>query len=157
MLNDPFLAHKGRTTGTNKWDKPLRQRNRPTTYVGSLAKFRKRHTFSIEPFSSKSCLKNLAISMFTWNTVIKAWKTVTEQYTQSMFVYIKTFHKPGKRLNIQHERLQTLSEPSRCSSLSGIFTKITERVFFIQSDVCFISKSDFSFTCDTMNCVLLRP
>lgn len=35
------------------------------TYVGSLAKFRNRQTFSIEPFSSKSCLKNLAVSMFT--------------------------------------------------------------------------------------------
>lgn len=35
------------------------------TYVGSLAKLRKRHTFSIEPFSSKSCLKNRAVSMLT--------------------------------------------------------------------------------------------
>lgn len=37
------------------------------TYVGSLAKFKNKHTFSIEPFSSKSCLKNLAASMFTYN------------------------------------------------------------------------------------------
>ena len=33
--------------------------------VGSFAKLRKRQTFSIEPFSSKSCLKNLAVSMLT--------------------------------------------------------------------------------------------
>ena len=36
------------------------------SHVGSLAKLRKRQTFSIEPFSSKSCLKNLAVSMLTW-------------------------------------------------------------------------------------------
>ena len=35
------------------------------TNVGSFAKLRKRHTFSIEPFSSKSCLKNRAVSIFT--------------------------------------------------------------------------------------------
>lgn len=35
------------------------------THVGSLAKFRKRHTFSMEPFSSKSDLKKRAVSMFT--------------------------------------------------------------------------------------------
>lgn len=35
------------------------------TYVGSLAKFKKRQTLSIEPFSSKSDLKNRAVSMFT--------------------------------------------------------------------------------------------
>ena len=35
------------------------------TYVGSLAKFRNKQTFSMDPFSSKSCLKNLAVSMFT--------------------------------------------------------------------------------------------
>ena len=40
-----------------------------STYVGSLAKFKKRHTFSIEPFSSKSCLKNLAISIFTYKKI----------------------------------------------------------------------------------------
>ena len=34
--------------------------------MGSLARFRKRLTFSIEPFSSKSCLKKRAVSMFTW-------------------------------------------------------------------------------------------
>ena len=42
--------------------------------VGSLAKLRKRHTFSMDPFSSKSCLKNLAASMFTpiaANTIAK--------------------------------------------------------------------------------------
>ena len=36
--------------------------------MGSLAKFRKRHTFSIDPFSSKSCLKNRAASILTCNT-----------------------------------------------------------------------------------------
>ena len=36
------------------------------THVGSLARLRKRHTFSMEPFSSKSCLKNRAVSMLTW-------------------------------------------------------------------------------------------
>ena len=34
--------------------------------MGSLARLRNRHTFSIEPFSSKSCLKNLAVSILTW-------------------------------------------------------------------------------------------
>ncbi|KAF1747742.1 hypothetical protein GCK72_024208 [Caenorhabditis remanei] len=33
--------------------------------VGSLAKLRKRHTFSMDPFSSKSCLKKRAVSMLT--------------------------------------------------------------------------------------------
>ena len=37
----------------------------PPTHVGSLAKLRKRQTFSIEPFSSKSCLKKRAVSLFT--------------------------------------------------------------------------------------------
>ena len=37
-----------------------------TTYVGSLAKFKNKHTFSMDPFSSKSCLKNLAVSMLTY-------------------------------------------------------------------------------------------
>lgn len=35
------------------------------THVGSLAKFRKRQTFPMVPFCSKSDLKNLAVSMFT--------------------------------------------------------------------------------------------
>lgn len=34
--------------------------------MGSLAKFRKRQTFPMAPFCSKSDLKNLAVSMFTW-------------------------------------------------------------------------------------------
>lgn len=34
--------------------------------MGSLAKFRKRQTFPMLPFCSKSDLKNLAVSMFTW-------------------------------------------------------------------------------------------
>ena len=33
--------------------------------VGSLAKFKNKHTFSIEPFSSKSCLKKRAVSILT--------------------------------------------------------------------------------------------
>ena len=33
--------------------------------VGSFARLRNKHTFSMEPFSSKSCLKNLAVSMLT--------------------------------------------------------------------------------------------
>jgi hypothetical protein len=37
------------------------------TNVGSLAKFKKRQTFSIDPFSSKSCLKNLAVSILTYH------------------------------------------------------------------------------------------
>ena len=36
------------------------------TYVGSLAMFKNRQTFSIEPFSSKSCLKKRAVSIFTY-------------------------------------------------------------------------------------------
>lgn len=35
------------------------------TYVGSLARLRNKHTLSMEPFSSKSDLKNLAVSMLT--------------------------------------------------------------------------------------------
>lgn len=35
------------------------------THVGSLAKFRKRQTFPMVPFCSKSDLKNLAVSIFT--------------------------------------------------------------------------------------------
>ena len=38
---------------------------RPPTHVGSLTKLRKRQTFSIEPFSSKSCSKKQAASLFT--------------------------------------------------------------------------------------------
>ena len=39
---------------------------RSPTHVGSLAKLRKRlQTFSIEPFSSKSCSKKQAASLFT--------------------------------------------------------------------------------------------
>lgn len=33
--------------------------------MGSLARLRNRHTFSMDPFCSKSDLKNLAVSMFT--------------------------------------------------------------------------------------------
>ena len=51
--------------------------------VGSFAKFKNRATFSIEPFSSKSCLKNLAVSMFTpiaANTIAKlsSWSSKTD-------------------------------------------------------------------------------
>lgn len=35
------------------------------SYVGSLARLRNKQTLSMEPFSSKSDLKNLAVSMFT--------------------------------------------------------------------------------------------
>ena len=35
-------------------------------YVGSLARLRNKQTFSMEPFSSKSCLKKRAVSMLTW-------------------------------------------------------------------------------------------
>ena len=41
------------------------ERIKKMSYVGSLARFKNKHTFSIEPFSSKSCLKNRAVSMFT--------------------------------------------------------------------------------------------
>ena len=44
------------------------------SYVGSLARFKKRQTFSILPFSSKSCLKNRAVSMFTCNRVREGWR-----------------------------------------------------------------------------------
>lgn len=37
------------------------------SHVGSLARFRNKHTLSIEPFSSKSDLKKRAVSMLTWN------------------------------------------------------------------------------------------
>lgn len=35
------------------------------TYVGSLARLRNKQTLSMEPFSSKSDLKNLAVSILT--------------------------------------------------------------------------------------------
>lgn len=41
--------------------------------MGSLAKFRKRQTFPMEPFCSKSDLKNLAVSMFTWTHSRDGW------------------------------------------------------------------------------------
>ena len=41
------------------------ERIKKMSYVGSLARFKNKQTFSIEPFSSKSCLKNRAVSMFT--------------------------------------------------------------------------------------------
>lgn len=51
----------------NSFDPHLLKKKEVTifTYVGSLAKFKKRQTLSIEPFSSKSDLKNRAVSMFT--------------------------------------------------------------------------------------------
>lgn len=41
--------------------------------MGSLAKFRKRQTFPMLPFCSKSDLKNLAVSMFTWTHSREGW------------------------------------------------------------------------------------
>lgn len=41
--------------------------------MGSLAKFRKRQTFPMLPFCSKSDLKNLAVSMFTWTHNREGW------------------------------------------------------------------------------------
>lgn len=38
------------------------------SHVGSLARFRNKHTLSIEPFSSKSDLKKRAVSMLTWDS-----------------------------------------------------------------------------------------
>lgn len=49
------------------------------TYVGSLAKFKNRHTLSMEPFSSKSDLKNRAVSMFTYGTGVKEVKMQTQK------------------------------------------------------------------------------
>ena len=42
--------------------------------MGSLAKFRKRHTLPMVPFCSKSDLKNLAVSMFTWTHSREGWR-----------------------------------------------------------------------------------
>ena len=42
--------------------------------MGSLAKFRKRQTFPMVPFCSKSDLKNLAVSMFTWTHKREGWR-----------------------------------------------------------------------------------
>ncbi len=56
------------------------------TYVGSLARLRNRHTFSIEPFSSKSCLKNRAVSMLTY---IKQYTHFKDQIT---FVSLVSFY-----------------------------------------------------------------
>ena len=63
----PFFSVNHGTPRTAKYTGQFKSRMTAHghTYVGSLARFRKRHTFSMEPFSSKSCLKNLAISMFT--------------------------------------------------------------------------------------------
>lgn len=55
------------------------------TYVGSLARLRKRQTFSMEPFSSKSCLKNRAISILTWNSKKK-------YYTQTYYFSINDLY-----------------------------------------------------------------
>lgn len=46
-------------------------------HVGSLAKFRKRQTFPMVPFCSKSDLKNLAVSMFTWTHSREGWRGVS--------------------------------------------------------------------------------
>jgi hypothetical protein len=43
-----------------------KKRKNFSSYVGSLAKFRNKQTFSIEPFSSKSCLKKRAVSILTF-------------------------------------------------------------------------------------------
>ena len=43
-------------------------------HVGSLAKFRKRQTLPMVPFCSKSDLKNLAVSMFTWTHSRERWR-----------------------------------------------------------------------------------
>lgn len=45
--------------------------------MGSLAKFRKRQTFPMAPFCSKSDLKNLAVSMFTWTHSREGWRQGT--------------------------------------------------------------------------------
>lgn len=42
--------------------------------MGSLAKFRKRQTLPMVPFCSKSDLKNLAVSMFTWTHSREGWR-----------------------------------------------------------------------------------
>lgn len=50
-------------------------------HVGSLARLRKRQTFSIEPFSSKSCLKKRAVSLFTcggWVGMVSSVRTNQE-------------------------------------------------------------------------------
>lgn len=43
----------------------FKQNESMATYVGSFARFKNKQTLSMEPFSSKSCLKNLAVSIFT--------------------------------------------------------------------------------------------
>lgn len=53
------------------------------TYVGSLARLRNRQTLSMEPFSSKSDLKNLAVSILTLK------KTKNSGFSFSMLVKIQ--------------------------------------------------------------------
>lgn len=49
----------------SEWITKQALKNLTESYVGSLARFRKRQTLSIEPFSSKSDLKKRAVSMLT--------------------------------------------------------------------------------------------
>ena len=51
--------------GNGNRENQRKEKRKKKAHVGSLAKFRKRVTRSMEPFSSKSCLKKRAVSMLT--------------------------------------------------------------------------------------------
>ena len=131
----------------------IRTRSKPTTYVGSLAKFRKRHTFSIEPFSSKSCLKKRAISMFTWSTRIPVQKTVTISYTCKGWGYC---YKHNKRLaSTSRGNMKgsgSISIPPDAALLLQMIIRITERgAFVFTRKWCSSQQWLIFFTCDIMN------
>ena len=74
-----YISHSSAISTANMLD-VLRK----SPYVGSLAKFKNRQTFSMEPFSSKSCLKKRAPSILTCkakpnNSIIKC---IPDEYTQ---------------------------------------------------------------------------
>lgn len=63
-----------------------------STYVGSLAKFKNRHTLSMDPFSSKSDLKNRAVSMFTWSKARRWSQPKLSLQKISMYTYKDAYY-----------------------------------------------------------------
>lgn len=71
--DDAFDAEGAKQTGIIPSNKePNITSGGRSAHVGSLARFKNRHTLSMEPFSSKSDLKKRAVSMLTWKVGLKS-------------------------------------------------------------------------------------
>ena len=87
------------------------------SHVGSLARLRKRQTFSIEPFSSKSCLKNRAVSMLTWGS---GREQGSHDWLQCTVLYVTPYYTVCNCLSHHSHSAESLvTNAYLCSSLFG--------------------------------------